>query len=64
VYNQLKEKFDLEEISEIYFYTGLDYREDLIPLLRREDISVHIPLKGLRQGEQILWYKRHITYMK
>jgi len=58
VYRQLKERSDFDEIGEIYFHTGIDYQEDLIPLLRREGISVYVPLKGLRQGEQLQWYKR------
>ena len=60
VYRQLKGKFDLDEISEIYFHAGMDYREDLIPLLRREGIRVQVPLKGLRQGEQLQWYSARI----
>ena len=59
VYRQLNEKFDFTEISEIYFHAGLDYRNDLIPLLRSEDISVCVPLKGLRQGEQLKWYREN-----
>lgn len=59
VYKQLYEKLDFDEISEIYFHAGMDYREDLIPLLRREGISVQVPLKGLRQGEQLQWYGKY-----
>ena len=61
VYRQLKEKLDFNEIGEIYFHAGMDYREDLIPFLRRDSISIHVPLQGFRQGEQLHWYKRNIT---
>jgi len=56
VYRQLKEKLDFDEISEIFFHAGMDYREYLIPLLGKDGISVQVPLKGLRQGEQLQWY--------
>ncbi|MCW3988806.1 MAG: hypothetical protein NWE88_01875 [Candidatus Bathyarchaeota archaeon] len=56
VYKQLKDKLDFKEISEIFFHAGLEYRENLIPLIRSDGIRVQVPLKGLRQGEQLQWY--------
>lgn len=59
VHQQLKDKIDFKEISEIFFHAGMDYREDLIPLLRGDGIRVQIPLEGLRQGKQLQWYNNH-----
>ena len=56
VYKQLKDKFDFKIISEIFFHAGMDYREYLIPLMRREGVRVQVPLEGLRQGKQLQWY--------
>lgn len=60
VYTQLKDKYDFNENSEIFFHAGMDYRENLIPILRREGARIQVPLEGLRQGQQLQWYNNRL----
>jgi len=45
--------------AEFYFHAGARYREPIISFLVEEGLVYHIPLEGLRQGEQMQWYDAH-----
>ncbi len=45
----------------VVFLTSRRYREFLDPALRERGLTVHIPLKGLRIGEQLAWLKRQLS---
>lgn len=44
-------------IDEIVFLAGHRYRQDLIPLIRRElpDLKISVPMEGLQIGYQLQW---------
>ena len=58
VFNQIRDKFPSS--CELYFHAGTRYREFLVPLLIDAGYSCKAPLEGLRIGEQLAWYKRHL----
>lgn len=45
--------------SHVVFFAGMAYREHLEPHLRGRAITVHVPMAGLKQGEQLSWLARH-----
>ena len=49
----------LDDGSRVVFFAGAAYREHLEPHLRGRAIAFHVPMKGLRQGEQLSWLARH-----
>jgi hypothetical protein len=61
VFNQIREKIPNPSSYELYFHAGTKYREFLIPLLTEAGYSCKVPLKGLKIGEQLAWYKRRLT---
>ncbi|MCW4012134.1 MAG: hypothetical protein NWF07_03985 [Candidatus Bathyarchaeota archaeon] len=56
---QMDERLKLHPGDEVYIHAGKDYREYLIPGLRRRGLKVHIPLEGLSFGKQLQWYEKH-----
>lgn len=61
VFNQIRQRFPDPSLYKLYFHAGMRYREFLIPLLNRAKYSCEVPLEGLKIGEQLSWYKRHLT---
>ena len=59
VVKQMREKLNLDSLRDVYFHCGKSYREFLIPKLETYGIACHVPLRGLRYGEQLAWYDRH-----
>ncbi|MEM3641229.1 MAG: hypothetical protein QXH37_04850 [Candidatus Bathyarchaeia archaeon] len=57
VFRQLKERIDLQKISECFFHAGKEYRKYLILMLENAGVKCHVPLEGLSIGEQLQWYK-------
>lgn len=54
----LKQMKDMQrKIKQVDFYTGIKYREHLIPALEQKGIVCNIPLKGKGIGEQLNFYK-------
>jgi hypothetical protein len=47
------------QIDRAVFLAGHRYREFLMALLRERDISVEVPMEGLRIGEQLSWLGKH-----
>jgi len=43
----------------VQFLAGERYRELLVPLLREAGLEIHIPMEGLRIGEQLAWLSGH-----
>ena len=43
----------LAGVGSVVILAGVKYREFLVPALRERGITVHIPMKGLRNGEQL-----------
>ena len=57
VFSQMKKKLNLRDFDKIYFHAGKTYRQFLIPKLEEIGIKCEVPLKNLRIGEQLAWYK-------
>lgn len=47
------------KLSKVVFLAGERYREFLQQSLRGRGITVSIPMKGLKIGEQLSWLKQH-----
>ena len=43
----------LVDVDSVVIFAGEKYRECLEPALRKRGIAVHVPMKGLRSGEQL-----------
>lgn len=48
----------LDGIACVLFFAGQDYRQHLEAHLRRRGITVHVPMAGLAQGQQLSWLAR------
>jgi len=59
VFQQMREKLDLEKIKAVFFHAGKEYREFLIPKIEAAEIKCYVPLKSLSFGRQLAWYTRH-----
>jgi hypothetical protein len=59
VFTQISEKIDLNQVRDVYFHAGVDYRKDLTPMFRARGINVHVPLEGLSFGRQLQWYNHY-----
>ena len=46
-------------LSHIDFYTGIKYRQNLIPALEQKGIDCTVPLQGKGIGEQLKFYKEN-----
>ena len=46
-------------VKSVVFLAGKEYREFLAPALRDRGIEVHVPMAGLRRGEQLAWLNDH-----
>ena len=44
---------NLSGVGSVVIFAGMKYREFLVPELCARGITVHIPMKGLRNGEQL-----------
>ena len=45
----------LAGVRSVVVFAGEAYRQHLVPELRRRGIAVHVPMEGLRQGQQLAW---------
>lgn len=59
LFNQMKNRLNLEEFDKVFFHTGEKYRRHLIPKLEQMGIKCEVPLKNLGIGKQKAWYKEH-----
>ena len=48
----------LAGVQSVVFLAGKNYREFLAPKLSDRGIDVHVPMEGLRIGEQLAWLTR------
>lgn len=48
----------LADVKSVVFFAGAKYREYLVPALVGRGIEVHVPMEGLRIGEQLAWLDR------
>ncbi len=48
-------------VESFVLLTSRRYREFLEPALRERGFSVQVPLKGLRIGQQLSWFKRQLS---
>ena len=51
----------LGDAESVVLLTSRRYREFLEPALRERGFDVHVPMKGLRIGEQLAWLKRQLS---
>ena len=51
----------LEAGDEITILPGKSYRENLAGTIREMGCSVHVPMEGLRIGEQLRWLNQHLN---
>ena len=58
VFNQIQNRLNLDEIEQINFHAGKNYRKYLIPKLEEFGIKIKIPLDNLGIGKQLSWYKK------
>ena len=59
VFKQMNERLDLQDFSKVFFHTGKNYRQYLIPELEDLGIECKVPLENLSIGKQLAWYNRH-----
>jgi hypothetical protein len=52
-------KLAMDEISEVFFHTGLTYRRHLAKQLEERGIRCLAPLEGLSIGQQKAWFLKH-----
>ena len=45
----------LEGVDSVVFFAGQRYREFLEPALRKRELAVRVPMRGLRNGQQLAW---------
>ena len=50
----------LTGVESVVFLAGQTYREFLVPVLSGCGIKVHVPMEGLRIGEQSAWLNRQL----
>lgn len=50
----------LADVQSVVFLAGARYRKFLAPALRDRGVAVHVPMAGLRSGEQLAWLNRAI----
>ena len=48
----------LAGVRSVVFLAGKNYREFLAPELRERGIEIHVPMQGMRIGEQLRWLSR------
>lgn len=58
VLDQMRRRLDMSEIRDVYFHCPKAYSYPLAAFLEELGMQVHLPMKGLRQGEQLGWYGR------
>lgn len=51
----------LEDGDEIVILAGKSYRENLVEPIREMGCSVHVPMEGLRIGEQLRWLNQRLS---
>lgn len=51
----------LAGVKSVVFLAGREYREFLMPALVCRGIRVHVPMEGLRNGEQSAWLTRRLA---
>lgn len=51
----------LEGIKTVSFLAGKDYYEFLVPLLRRKDVAISIPMEGLGIGRRLDWLTKELN---
>ena len=49
----------LKRGDRVEILAGVQYREHLVPELKRQGIKVTVPMKGLGIGEQLHWLNQH-----
>jgi len=58
VLDQMRRRLDMSEIRDVYFHCPKAYSYPLAAVLEELGMQVHLPMKGLKQGEQLGWYGR------
>lgn len=53
------ERPPLKRGDRVEILAGVQYREHLVPELKRQGIKVIVPMKGLGIGEQLHWLNQH-----
>lgn len=54
----------LAGVRSVVIFAGEVYRQHLEPELRRRCIEVHVPMEGLRQGEQLAWLSAQLARLR
>ena len=50
----------LDGVQSVVVFAGQKYQEFLVPEMRRRGIQVHVPMEGLKIGEQLAWLSDRI----
>ena len=59
VFEQMGERLVLSDYEGVFFHTGKNYRDYLIPKLEKLALKCEVPLGNLPIGKQLAWYKTH-----
>ena len=51
-------------VRSVVVFAGTRYRENLEVAMRRRGIEVHVPMEGLRQGEQLAWLNAQLARLE
>ena len=60
VFSQITALYPDAQNQIFYFHAGADYQKYLTDLLRNRGYKYELPLKGLRIGEQLAWYRKNV----
>ena len=52
---------NLAGVDSVVIFAAKKYREFLEPELRGRGMTVHVPMKGLRSGEQLAWLNQQLS---
>ena len=59
VFEQMKRKLNLANYDKVFFHAGKNYREFLIPKIKKAGLKIEIPLEKLPIGKQLAWYNQN-----
>ena len=52
----------LDGVRSVVVFAGEKYREFLVPEMQRRGVQVHVPMEGLKIGEQLAWLNDRIKH--
>lgn len=59
IFEQMQTRLCMDDYGKVFFHAGKNYREFLIPRLKKAGLKIEVPLGNLPIGKQLAWYKSH-----